>query len=191
MPPLENEDHERFCYAYVENGKDLEDAYLDAGYEGSRDHALRLLKRPEVAARIAEVEIEHAELQELLARAAAQRTAVLRALQADLAGASRKAVVARLLEIAHSANLSEPAGMREARITLLEAFKLTQRLHEHGDASAFPDDNAIWTPTRRPPALHPEPTSGRPTATIEPPAAAIDARCAAAEQSQPIEGNMR
>ena len=151
MPELDNEGHEKFCCIYVECHKDLETAYLDAGYEGSRDHAMRLLKRPEVAARIAELEIDYNEYQEFRARSAAERAAELYRLQAELAGASRRAVVSRLLDVSRAADLTEAAGIREARITLLEAFRLAKRLHEDGDSSEFIINYAINEPTWIPP----------------------------------------
>jgi hypothetical protein len=102
MPLLANLRHETFARARA-NGALLDDAYEDAGFTPGHGHASRLAWRPEVA----------------------ERTAELRAAQADLAEANPQAVIAALLRIAKASEAqATPAGVKEARLTLLEACRL-------------------------------------------------------------------
>ena len=106
MPLLANARHEAFAQARAK-GALLDDAYEDAGFAPGRGHACRLAHTPEVAERIAE----------------------LRADQARLADAGAQAVILSLLRIAKfSEDLGTPAGAKEARLTLLEAQRLTGEL---------------------------------------------------------------
>lgn len=106
MPILQNNRHEAFAQARAKGAR-LDDAYEDAGFAPGRGHASRLAHTPEVAERIAE----------------------LRADQARLADASVQAVIVALLRIAKvGEDLGTPAGVKEARLTLLEAQRLTGAL---------------------------------------------------------------
>jgi len=106
MPILQNHRHEAFAQARA-RGARLDDAYEDAGFAPGRGHACRLAHTPEVAERIAE----------------------LRADQARLADAGAQAVIISLLRIAKaSEDLGTPAGVKEARLTLLEARRMTGEL---------------------------------------------------------------
>lgn len=103
MPKLKNPRHEAFALA-SSSGACLRDAYEDAGFRGGLTHAFRLARRNEVTARVAELRLE----------------------QADLDEARPTAVIIALVRVARKAELlGTPAGVREARLTLLEA----QRLH--------------------------------------------------------------
>lgn len=106
MPPLPNLRHEAFAQARA-NGARLDDAYEDAGFVPGYGHASRLAKQAEVAERIAE----------------------LRAEQAALSDANPQAVISALLRIAKfSEALATPAGVKEARATLLDACRLADDL---------------------------------------------------------------
>jgi phage terminase small subunit len=94
MPILQNARHEAFAQARAAGAR-LDDAYEDAGFAYGRGHSSRLAATPEVAERIAE----------------------LRAARAAETDASEQAVIAALLRIAK-------AGLREVRLTLIEAQKL-------------------------------------------------------------------
>ncbi|MDQ2762008.1 MAG: hypothetical protein M3Y22_00420 [Pseudomonadota bacterium] len=102
MPVLPDLRHEAFAQARAK-GALLEDAYEDAGFAPGHGHASRLAGQRPVAERIAE----------------------LRAERSDLIEANPQAVVAALLRIAKSSEaLTSPAGIKEARLTLLEAPRL-------------------------------------------------------------------
>ena len=102
MPLLQKPRHEAFAQARAK-GALLDDAYEDAGFTPGNGHASRLACRPEVAERIAE----------------------LRAAQVDLTEASAQAVIGALLRIAKASEaLATPAGVKEARLTLLEICRL-------------------------------------------------------------------
>jgi hypothetical protein len=102
MPILQNPRHEAFAQARAK-GALLDDAYEDAGFVPERGNACRLAKRPEVAARIAE----------------------LRADNSALGDFNRQGMIASLLRIAKaSEDHSSPAGVKETRLTLLEAWRL-------------------------------------------------------------------
>jgi hypothetical protein len=123
MPALSQSRHETFAWAIAE-GLSPEAAYERAGYASGNGHGPRLLEKPEILARIEEVrpqalarlEKERARLAEVRAKAEAQRL--------EVAGAARRSVVAALLRLAEREDLKGPAGVREARETLLEAFRL-------------------------------------------------------------------
>ena len=103
VPALKNLDHEAFAQARAA-GATLHQAYEDAGYSPSRAHGSRLAGRPEIAERIAE----------------------LRALDIAENPSGTAAVVAALLRIAKiSEDLNSPGGIKEARLTLLEAHRLS------------------------------------------------------------------
>lgn len=103
MPILHNPRHEAFAQARAK-GALLNDAYEDAGFAPDRAHASRLAGRDEVAARIAEIKAE----------------------QADMDAASPHNVIAALLRVAKNGQTQEgPAALKEARLALLDA----QRLH--------------------------------------------------------------
>ena len=103
MPILQNSQHEAFAKARA-RGARLEDAYEDAGFVHGHGNAGRLLEKPEVAARIGE----------------------LRAEQAELADANMQGVIVSLLRMAKASEaLATPAGVKEARLTLIEACRLS------------------------------------------------------------------
>lgn len=103
MAILQNSRYEAFAQARA-SGALLEDAYEDAGFAPDRGHASRLAAREEVAARIAEIKAE----------------------LADLDGASTRNVIAALLRAAEGGRALEgPAALKEVRLALLDA----QRLH--------------------------------------------------------------
>ena len=106
MPILQNPRHETFAQARAK-GALLDDAYEDAGFAPGNGHASRLALRPEVAERIGE----------------------LRAERSELIDSNTQAVVAALLRIAKASEaLASPAGIKEARVTLLEARRLGSSL---------------------------------------------------------------
>ncbi len=103
MPKLSNPRYEAFALAFA-SGAPLRDAYEDAGFHGELSHACRLARRGEVLARVDELRRE----------------------QADLDEARPTSVIIALVRMARAAeSLNTAAGVREARLTLLEA----QRLH--------------------------------------------------------------
>jgi hypothetical protein len=106
MPILQNPRHEAFAQARAK-GATLDDAYEDAGYVPSAGHGCRLAQRDDVARRIAE----------------------LRAAQGALTAAGSRSVIAALLRIAAAGeSLGHAAGMKEARLTLIEARRLAGEL---------------------------------------------------------------
>ena len=106
MPLLPNPRHEAFAQARAK-GALLDDAYEDAGFAPGNGHASRLAWRSEVAGRIAE----------------------LRAEQVELGEANPQAVIAALPRMAKaSETLATPAGVKEARLTLLEACRLNAEM---------------------------------------------------------------
>jgi hypothetical protein len=100
MPLLENVHHEAFARARAKGAR-LDDAYEDAGFTPGRGHASRLAKRPDVAARIAELKL----------------------LEAGVERASSPVIIAALLQLALDKEIS-PAAAREARLMLVEASRL-------------------------------------------------------------------
>jgi hypothetical protein len=106
MPILQNARHEVFAQSRAKGAR-LEDAYEDAGFIPGNGHAGKLAQRPDVFERIAELRVE----------------------QAHLGDASPGAVIAALLRVAKaSENLATPAGVKEARLTLLEVSRLSEAL---------------------------------------------------------------
>jgi phage terminase small subunit len=127
MPALFIERHEQFSQAIAE-GLSGEKAYLKAGYASTSGHGARLLDRPDVAARVDELRAEREALRKRELEAASAERAKHAALQAELVGATRAAVIGALLRLAERDDLTGPAGVREARQSLLEAFALAQGL---------------------------------------------------------------
>ena len=108
MPILQNPRHETFAQARAK-GALLDDAYEDAGFSPGNGHASRLALRPEIAERIGELRAERSELTE----------------------SNTQAVIGALLRIAKaSETLASPAGIKEARETLLQACRLNDNLAE-------------------------------------------------------------
>ncbi len=106
MPVLEKPAHERFARARA-GGMGRVAAYEAAGYRPDSSRASKLGARPEVAARIAE----------------------LRAREPDPEIAGAGAVIVRLIDLADAARaLTSAAGLREARIALVEANRLQTEL---------------------------------------------------------------
>ena len=106
MPALDNPRWEAFCQARAK-GMRLDDAYERAGFVLAKGHSSRLSKRPEVAARIAD-------LRNLL--------------HAD-SDVHRASLIAGLLRIARASEaLATPAGAREARMALVDAAKVQKDL---------------------------------------------------------------
>jgi cellobiose-specific phosphotransferase system component IIA len=106
MPILQNPRHEAFAQARAK-GALMDDAYESAGFAPGNGHASRLAKQPEMIERVAE----------------------LRAQQADANDANAQAVIAELIRMAKAGEaLKTPAGVKEARINLLEAHRLADTL---------------------------------------------------------------
>ena len=102
MPILQNPRHEAFAQARAK-GALLDDAYEDAGFAPGNGHASRLALTPKLAERIGE----------------------LRALNARLDEANPQAMIAALLALAEAGEaLADGAGVREARLALLDAWRL-------------------------------------------------------------------
>ncbi len=102
MPVLQNTRYEAFAVARAKGAR-LDDAYEDAGFAPENGHASRLAKREEVAERIAE----------------------LRRQQVEAEDASPQAIVAALVRLAKAGEaLETAAGVKEARLNLLEAHRL-------------------------------------------------------------------
>ena len=103
MPKLSNPRYEAFALAAA-SGAPLLDAYEDAGFHGELAHASRLARREEIQIRVDELRRE----------------------QADLDEARPTSVIIALVRMARDAErMKTAAGLREARLALLEA----QRLH--------------------------------------------------------------
>ena len=99
MPVLQNLRHEKFAQARA-IGTRLLEAYEDAGFVPDRSHAGRLERQADVAERIAELRV-------------------------SLEDAAPRTMIATLLRLAKaSEDLGTPAGVKEARATLLEARRL-------------------------------------------------------------------
>jgi hypothetical protein len=112
MPILQNPRHEKFAQARA-MGTRLLDAYEDAGFVPDRSHAGRLGRQPDVTERIAE----------------------LRASQED---AAPRTMIATLLRLAKaSEDLGTPAGVKEARATLLEARRLIVQVTNERHSDRF------------------------------------------------------
>lgn len=114
MPILPHPRHEKFAQARAK-GLGLEDAYEDAGFAPDRSHASRLAREPAVAERIAE----------------------LRAEQEDFAP---QTVIATLLRLAKaSEDLKTPAGVKEARDSVLQARRLVLEINKVRDSDRYRD----------------------------------------------------
>jgi hypothetical protein len=115
MTVLDNPRHEAFAQARA-RGVPIDDAFEDAGYTPDRSHARRLVKRADVAARIAQ----------------------LRAERAQALDTSPQGLIASLMRLARaSEGLNSASGMREARFFLMETARLNaqislERLVERG-----------------------------------------------------------
>jgi hypothetical protein len=106
MPLLPNPRHEAFAQARAQGAR-LEIAYEDAGFAAGQGHACRLAAQPAVAARIAEIREE----------------------QADLHAARPQAVIAALLKVAKANEaVGSAASIKEVRLTLLEVDRLREAL---------------------------------------------------------------
>ena len=106
MPLLPNPRHEAFAQARAQGAR-LEIAYEDAGFAAGQGHASRLAAQPEIAARIAEIREEEAELRAVRPHA----------------------VIAALLKVAKAnESASSAAAIREVRLTLLEVDRLRDAL---------------------------------------------------------------
>ena len=106
MSPLQNPQHEAFAQARAK-GAGLQDAFEDAGYPPDRSHAYRLAKREDVAARIATLRAEREQAEE----------------------SQPQMIIDALMRMARDSEaLKTPAGMKEARLNLLEADRLRTAL---------------------------------------------------------------
>jgi hypothetical protein len=115
MPPLQNPQHETFAQTRAK-GASLYDAFESAGYPPDRSHACRLAKREDVAARIAALRAErdHAE------------------------GSQPQMIIDALVRMARDSEaLKTPAGMKEARLNLLEADRLRTALTKHNNDERY------------------------------------------------------
>ena len=111
MSILQNERHEAFAQSRA-RGQSLENAYEDAGFAPSHRHGTRLNLRPDIALRIAEI----------------------RSGQDDVRGADVPEVIAALLRLARVGEaLQSPAGVKEARLAVLEAFRLHEEIARDRD----------------------------------------------------------
>ena len=109
MPILQNPRHEAFAQARA-RGARLEDAYEDAGYVQGNGHASRLAIKPEVAERIAEIKAARADEEEV--SSAMVKTALIRMAKTGEA-------------------LKTAAAIREARLTMMEAWNVQQLVEEN------------------------------------------------------------
>jgi len=106
MPPLQNPSHEAFAQARSK-GACLQDAYEDAGYPPDRSHACRLAKRDDVAARVAELRQAREKAEEC----------------------EPHMIIDALIRMARDSEaLKTAAGLKEARLNLLEANRLRVEL---------------------------------------------------------------
>ncbi len=106
MPPLQNPSHEAFAQARAK-GACLQDAYEDAGYPPDRSHACRLAKREDVAMRVAFLRAEREKAEE----------------------SEPQMIIDALVRMARDSEaLKTPAGVKEARLSLLEADRLRSAL---------------------------------------------------------------
>ena len=154
MPILSNPRHEAFAQARAK-GALLEDAYQDAGFVPGHGHASRLALKSEVAARIAEIRAE----------------------DQDVSAATGRGLLAALLRVARAAEaLDTAAGVREARLTLMEIETLRLRIamESNNDRRLMldelkykekpwrrPDDLPVHRPRRWPKTANPCPRDAR------------------------------
>jgi len=108
MPPLPNRKHEHFAFLRSRD-EPLEAAYKKAGFAPDRGHPARLAARPDVIARIEE----------------------MRQANNYVYWARRPVVICALLDAANKAVAEGgAAGIREGRITILEALRLFEEMGE-------------------------------------------------------------
>jgi len=109
MPTLHNPQHEAFAQARAKSAS-LQDAFEDAGFPPDRSHACRLAKRDDVAARVGE----------------------LRAAREKAEQSEPQAIIDALIRMARDSEaMKTPAGLKEARLNLLEADRLRTALTEY------------------------------------------------------------
>jgi len=102
MPVLENSRHEAFAYLRAQ-GERLEDAYEDAGFASGHGHASRLARRPEVAARIVELQNGAAHVYE----------------------SAPHVLIEHLLRLVNAGYcIGTPASLKESRLALLDIARL-------------------------------------------------------------------
>jgi len=120
MAVLQNSRHEAFAQARA-RGRSLDNAYEDAGFVPGHRHGRRLSLRPHVILRIAEI----------------------RAAQEETRGADVPDVIAALLRLARVGEaLQTPAGVKEARLAVLEAFRLNEDFARERDDERRQND--VW-----------------------------------------------
>ncbi len=108
MPTLQKPEYETFAQARA-SGVKLEDAYEMAGYSTGQGHASRLASRPEIMERVTELRRERTEAED----------------------ARPAAIIAALVRLAKaSEELKTPASLKEARLHLIEAHRLSADLAE-------------------------------------------------------------
>lgn len=128
MAALDNARHEAFAQACA-RGARADQAYEDAGFAPGNGHGARLKERDDVAGRIAE----------------------LRAAQTHLNEATAGAVIAELLRMTRTCDVSKsPATLREVRLALLDVYRLREALElerecERQDRSKFMKHRDIKT----------------------------------------------
>jgi len=106
MPALNDTKHEAFAQACARGARFM-DAYQDAGFAPDNSRASRLARRDEVAARIAE----------------------LRQTRAAAEDSDPQTIIDALMRMARdSETLKTPAGVKEARINMLEAHRLREAI---------------------------------------------------------------
>ena len=109
MPPIQNPQHETFAQARAK-GATLYDAFENAGYPPDRSHACRLAKREDVAERIASLRAERDQAED----------------------SQPQMIIDALVRMARESEaLKTPAGMKEARLNLLEADRLRTALTKY------------------------------------------------------------
>ena len=119
MPCLQNPLHEAFALARAK-GVSLQDAYEDAGYPPDRGHACRLAKRDDVAARVAELHRVREKAEE----------------------SSPQMIIDALIRMARDSEvLKTAAGLKEARLNLLEADRLRTALTAFKNSERFQISN--------------------------------------------------
>jgi hypothetical protein len=115
MPPIQNPQHETFAQARAK-GATLDDAFENAGYPPDRSHACRLAKREDVAARIASLRAERDQAED----------------------SQPQMIIDALVRMARDSEaLKTPAGMKEARLNLLEADRLRTALTKYNNNERY------------------------------------------------------
>jgi hypothetical protein len=109
MPALNDFRHEAFAQACA-NGARFMDAYQDAGFSPDGSHASRLARRDDVAGRIAE----------------------LRGARAAAEDSDPQTIIDALMRMARDSEaLKTPAGVKEARLNMLEVHRLRAAVWEN------------------------------------------------------------